>query len=229
MKPRNTLIVLAIFAVLLGYVWFVEYPKTPAQLSTPTPPAPVVFNLNASDIKTVEVRDLQKPLTVTVSRVGSDWQVEQPVAKPGDSAAIDAAVSQLASLQATRVLTDVTDLAPFGLVTPTLEARMVMSNTMQYAITVGSKTPDQSSYYVAYTGDKKVFIVDSTAIDALSAWLTAPPYQPTPTPTFTPTTPLTPTPAATGTISATTTTATPTAAPPGIVPTLVPAIATPTP
>jgi hypothetical protein len=223
-KPRNTLIVVALFAALFGYVWFVELPKTPEQLATPTKPSPAVFQLKAQDVQSIELRDLRQPRVVKLSRAGSGWQVEQPTAKAGDNIKIDDTLSQLSTLQATRVLTDVTDLAPFGFVTPTLEARLVMSDTTPYAITVGGKTPDGSNYYVTYTGDKKVFVVSGSTVDQLVTWLDTPPYEPTPTPTFTPTPPETATPAASGTI-----TTTPGAAPPGIVPTLVPATDTPKP
>lgn len=226
MNARNTLIVVALFAILFGYVWFVELPKTPEQLATPTKPSPVVLQLKAQDVKSIELRDLRQPRMVKLSRAGSGWQVEQPVVKVGDSPTIEDTVGQLATLQATRVLTDVTDLAPFGFITPTLEARLVMSDTTPYAITVGSKTPDGSSYYVIYSGDKKVFIVSGSTIDQLVTWLDTPPYEPTPTPTLTPTPPETATPAVTATI---TSTAAPGAAPPGIVPTLVPATETPKP
>ncbi len=222
MKPRNTLIVVALFAALFAYVWFVEAPKTPAQLATPTTPSPSVLQLNANDVQTIEVRDLRSPRAVKLTRAGSGWQLEQPAAKPGDSGTIDTALGQLATLQATRVLTDTTLFSQY-FVTPTIEARLIMSNTTAYALTVGDKTPDGSNYYVAYTGDKtRVFIVSSVAIDALTAWLDAPPYLPTPTPTFTPTPPATATPAASATITSTT-------APPGVVPTFVPATETPKP
>ena len=101
---------------------------------------------------------------------------------------------------ATRVLTNVTDLAPYGFITPTLEIRVVMSDTKQYAITVGNKTPNGTSYYVVYTGDKStVFLVNTSNIDEVKGWLDAPPYQPTPMPTFTPS----PTPSVTDTPAAT--------------------------
>jgi hypothetical protein len=212
-KPRNTLIVVALFAAQFAYVWFVEDPKTPDQLATPTKPSPIVFQLDAMNVKSIEVRDLRTPRTVKLSRAGSEWQVEQPAAKPGDSGNIDTTLGQLATLHATRVLTNVTDLAPFGFVTPTIEVRLVMSDTTPYAITVGSKTPDQSNYYVIYTGDKQVFVVNGFTIDGLVAWLDTPPYLPTPVPTV----PLPPT-----------ETATP-AAPPGVIPTLLPATETPKP
>ena len=213
MKPRNTLIVVALCVALFAYVWFVEAPKTPDQLATPTTASPVVFQLDAKNVKSIEVRDLHTPRAVQIARVGSEWQVVQPSAKPGDSGNIDTTLGQLATLHATRVLTNVTDLAPFGFLTPTIEARLVMSDTTAYAITVGGKTPDQSNYYVTYTGDKQVFIVSASTIDALVAWLDTPPYLPTPEPTIPVPPTETPTPGA----------------PPGIVPTLVPATETPKP
>ncbi len=225
MKPRNTLIVVALFAALFGYVWFIEVPKTSEQLATPTKPVPVVFQLKAQDVQSIELRDLRQPRVVKLARAGSGWQVEQPAAKPGDTPTIDDTLNQLSTLKATRVLTDTTLFAQY-FVTPTLEARLVMSDTVAYAITVGDKTADGSNYYATYTGDKdKVFVVSGVTIDQLVTWLDEPPYEPTPMPTLTPTPPQTPT-AETGAI---TTTVTPGVAPPGIVPTLVPATDTPKP
>jgi hypothetical protein len=228
-KPRNTLILVAAFAVLFGYVYFVEFPKTPDQLATPTTPLAVVLKLNASDVKTIEVRDLQTPRQVVLTRAGAGWQVQQPENKPADNPTVDDVISKTVSLQATRVLTDVTNVAQF-FVTPTLETRLIMSDTTTYAVTVGGKTPDGSDYYVTYTGDKsKVFIVSTSSIDAIKAWLDTPPYEPTATPTFTPTLPPTPTVPTTPTITPTLAINTPTVSPPGIVPTLVPATNTPAP
>ena len=211
MKPRNTLIVVAVFAILLGYIYFFEINKTPeqisAQLGTPTARPPVyALQLNPTDVASVQVSDLQAPRQVVVKRNGDQWQVTSPTDKTGDKLSVDSAVSALSSLQASRVLTDVTDIAPYGLVTPTLEVRLVMSDTKQYAITVGNKTPNGSDYYVAYTGDKsKVFLVNTSNIDQVKGWLDTPPYQPTPTPTFTPslTPSVTDTPQVTPTLAAT--------------------------
>ena len=213
MKPRNTLIVVAIFAALLGYIYFFEINKTPeqlsAQLGTPTARPPVyTLQFNPSDVASIQVSDLQAARQVVAKRNSDQWQITSPANKTGDSPTIESAVSALSSLQASRVLTDVTDIAPYGLVTPTIEVRMVMSDTKQYAITVGNKTPNGSDYYVAYTGDKsKVFLISTSSIDEVKGWLDTPPYQPTPTPTFTPsltpsvtdTPEVTPTPAATDT------------------------------
>lgn len=221
MNPRVTLILVAVFAVFFGYVFFVEQNKTPEQLGTPAPTlAPGIFQLNASNVKSLQVRDLRAPREVDLTRTDKGWQVDKPVQKPADSSAVDNIVSQLVTLKASRVLTNVTDLAPYGFVTATVEARFTMSDTTTYALTIGDKTPDTSGYYAVYTGDKsRVFIVDGSTVSQMLLWLDNPPYEPTPTPTFTPTPPVTAT--ITGTVTAATPPAgTPGAPPPNIVPTV---------
>ncbi len=199
MNPRITLIIVAVFAALFGYVYFVELNKTPEQLGTPTPEVPPpVFALNANDVKRIEVRDLRAARQTIMARTESGWTIEAPVQKGADSPTVDSTVGQLARLDATRVLTNVTDLKPYGLLTATLEVRMIMTDTTPYALTVGDKTPNGSQYYAVYTGDtSKVFLVDSSTIGTLTGWLDNPPVEPTPTPTWTPTPPETPTPATT--------------------------------
>ncbi len=217
MNPRITLVLVVAAVLLLGYVILVEAPKTPEQLGTPTRPAPQVFNLKGSEVKTLELHDLRRGREFKVTRSDDGWKIEKPEEKPADTFRVEPNVTSLATLQASRVFTDVTDLAPFGFVTATLEARMIMSDTTPYAITVGNKTPDGSSYYVVYTGSQRVFIIASRLVDEWLAWFDAPPYQPTPTPTFTATPPVTPTPSA-----AQTATTTPPAVLPSLAPTLLP-------
>lgn len=211
MKPRTTLIIAAIFLLLGGYIYFFELNKTPEQLSqqlgTPTAtPQRYAILLDASQVKSVEIADLRGPRLVKLTRTDTGWQVNQPIDKVADRFEVESAVGALTSLKATRVLTNVTDLGQYGFITPTLEVRLIMSDTKQYALTLGNKTPNGLAYYAVYTGDKsQIFLIDSSGIETVRNWLDTPPYEPTPTPTFTPTaTPsVTDTPAATSTPSAT--------------------------
>ncbi len=210
MKPRNTLILVAIFAALLGYLYFVELNKTPDQISqalgTPTARVPqALFQLNVDDMTQVDLTDLRAGRQVQLKRANNQWQVVKPLAKLASDSEVVTALGEFAALKYTRVLTNVTNLGQYGFITATLEARVTLSNTQSYALTVGNKTPDGSFYYVVYTGDtSRVFLVSTTTIDTLQAWFDAPPYEPTPTPTFTPTLPVTPTVEATPPVTATT-------------------------
>lgn len=212
MNPRTTLILVVAAALLLGYVILVEAPKTPAQLGTPTTrPAPQVFDFKGSEVKTFELRDLRRGREFRMTRSDNGWQIDKPQEKPADTFRVEPNVTSFANLQASRVFTDVTDLAPFGFATPTLEARMIMSDTTSYAITVGNKTPDGSSYYVVYTGSNRLFIIASRLADEWLSWFDSPPYEPTATPTRTATL-VTPTLSATQIVTTTPPASTPTPA-----------------
>ncbi len=205
MKPRTTLIIVGLFALLAGYVLVFEWDKPPALAPKPTPTSiPLyVFQLKASDVKTLQVTDLRAPRAVELTRTETGWQMHQPTEKAADKYAVDSALTTLTNLRASRVLTSVTDLAPFGILTATLEVRLVMNDGTAYALTIGNKTPNGFDYYAIYTGDSsRVFIIDTAPVDTAKGWLDKPPYEPTPTPTATPTPPVTPTLAATPTPAA---------------------------
>ncbi|MBI3740901.1 MAG: DUF4340 domain-containing protein [Chloroflexi bacterium] len=226
MNSRVTLIVVAVFIALFGFVFLVDQDKPSQQLNaTPTATGiakPYLFPVASSDVQSIEVRDLRAPRQVKVTRTDAGWRIETPEQKEGDDFKITQMLNRLITLQPSRVLSNVTDLKSFGFITATLEARITLTNTEQYALTVGDKTTGGNDYYAVHTGGKIVFIVSQSVIDDLMAWFDAPPYQPTPTPTFTPTIPVTPT--VTGTPpTSTPAPITPTTAPPNIVPTFVPA------
>lgn len=211
MNPRNTIIVVVVLVLLVGaLVVSGEFNSAGPSTTTPTVPPPQVLNLQASNVKTVLLTDLRQVRQVQVTRTDSGWQIDQPVQKPGDSATIDGAVQQLATLQASRVLTDVTNINQY-FITPTLDARLTMTDTKSYGITIGNQTPDGSNYYAAYTGDKsQVFVISSTVVQTLLTWFDNPPVQSTPAPTATATPPVTATIPTTPTLPAPSSTGTPT-------------------
>ena len=200
MNPRMTLGIVAVFLVVLGYVYLVELPKTPQQLSgqTPRPPSPQVFQLPSGQVQTLELRNLRTGNEIRATRSGENsWQFEKPLSREADLFRVEPIITQFAQLEASRVFTDVTDLAQYGVLTGTLEARMILLDSTPYAITVGNKTPDGSSYYAILTGTKSpVYIIAGSLIDGWLTWFENPPYKPTPTPTFTETPPVSATPSA---------------------------------
>jgi hypothetical protein len=218
-KPRNTLILVAIAAALLAYVFLVEAPLTSEQLSarqgTPTAtPFSYIFRFPVEDVQTIIVSDLREPRRVVLERTESGWQVKEPEDKAADRYEADRVARALSDLLLRRVIQPVTDLAPYGLAPASIEARMVLKNGTTYALLLGNTTPDGSLYYAAYTGDtSRVLLVETVLGYSLKNLLDKPPFEPTPTPTPTPTPEVTPTPAA----------ATPV---PGFVPTLLPTPAT---
>ncbi len=201
MNPRITLVVVALFLLALGYVYFVEAPKTPDQLAggrTPRP-APQVFQLPSGQVQTLELRNLRTGQEFRMTRSGENsWQVEKPGSRPADLFRVEPIITGFAQLQAQRVFTDVTDLNQYGVLTGTLEARLIMRDSTPWAITVGNRTSEGGGYYAIFTGAKTpLFIISPSLIDEWLQWFDNPPYEPTPTPTFTATPPVSPTASAT--------------------------------
>ncbi|MCI0474910.1 MAG: DUF4340 domain-containing protein [Anaerolineales bacterium] len=222
MKPRYTLIVVAVAVALIVYAFWVESPLTSEQLSTRqgTPAAtlaPYIFQLNAADVKTITITDLRFPRVVTVTRTESGWRVTSPENKPADNTKVEATAAALTSLKLVRTI-KATDLASFGLAPARLDARVIMKDGAAYGILLGNATPDGSLYYATYTGETtNVFLIETSLGLSLQNLLDIPPFEPTATPTWTPTPAVTPTAGATP-------------ASPGFVPTWLPApVATPKP
>lgn len=213
MNSRTTLLIVGLFLIVLGYIYFVELPKTPAQLGQPPRPAPKLFDLPSGQVARLELRDLRQGRQIALVRVDNAWQFEKPTTQIADATRVNDTVDGFAILNASRVLTDVTDLNQFGVLTGTLDARMIMRDSTAYGMTVLNKTVAGDSYYAVYTGSKQapVFIIASRLVDEWLGWFDNPPYPPTPTPTFAPP----------PTVNATQTVV-PTTAAPGIVPTLLP-------
>ncbi|MBI5649656.1 MAG: DUF4340 domain-containing protein [Chloroflexi bacterium] len=188
MNQRNTLILVAVLALLAGYVYFFEINKTPeqlsAQLGTPTaPPQAYIFQLDQKQVRELLVRDLRDGREAHLARNEKGWQILKPVNAPADSEKIEQALGYITTLQATRVLTNVTDIKQFGLGNATLELRVTMQDGAPFALTVGDKTADGASYYVAYTGaTNQVFIVSTFVLEGAKVLLDKPPLEPTPLP-----------------------------------------------
>lgn len=205
MNRRNTIILLVIFAALAAYVYYLQSRGGGTAQALPTPsatPAPV-FDFVTDNAVKFQVSDLHQNQTVAVTRQGEGWHMEQPKDSATDPVRIGDALGTIAHLDSTRVLTDTTDLSAYGLITPTIEVRVTMSDTTQSLLQIGDATLDKSDYYALKGGDKQVYLISSSTVDTLRNYLDLPPYPPTPTltplPTLTPS--ITPSATPTGTIT----------------------------
>ncbi len=197
MKLRNTLILVVIFALLAGYVYFFEM-KRAEEGEGEEPKTTQVFDLVAEDIVELTVKGPEG--TTRLSRVeGQAWQIEEPIQEEADDVRINSLVNRLAKLTAGRTLTETSDLAAYGLAEPQLTAELKTKDNQVETLLAGDKNPQGSSYYVQKKGDDNIYLVYVSTIDDLKRLITEPPKKPTPTPTFTPTVSVTVTVTATST------------------------------
>lgn len=122
---------------------------------------------------------LVKDVTTTI------WSIREPISDTADPFAVGNLADQLRSLQATSTITGATDLAQFGLTSPTMTLTVTFSDTTgtQRSLLVGSQTIDGSAYYVKTGDGVDVHLVSNSIIEPVRSWFTNPPkVVPTATP-----------------------------------------------
>jgi hypothetical protein len=175
----RTVIVVAAFVILLGYVLLVEgkRPPPPAQDATPTPTG--LLELQAQDIVAITITDEQQ--TVRLGRQTEGWEIAKD--GPADAGKVDFAVAELASLDAKQRVSDqMDDPATFGLANRAWTITIETLSGEQTHIRVGRETPDGTAFYVQREDDPALYIVAHFKIAPFYDWLTEPPFQLTATP-----------------------------------------------
>jgi hypothetical protein len=99
---------------------------------------------------------------------------------------VSTAATSLAGLTVATTVTSTTDLRLFGVVSPTYQLQVTLSDGTQRTAAIGDKTPTGTAYYVLRAGETNVVTVASAFVDPLLALLDNPPIiQPTATPVVT--------------------------------------------
>jgi len=183
MSRRNTLILLAVLILLGGYTYFYQTKKNGPQPTATAAPNTSVWAITADQISGLQISEPGTGQVVAVNKTGpSQWQVTQPTSQPADPSQLDTLPSNLATLTFMSNITTSTDLAPFGLVTPTYTLQMTLSTGGSIKAYIGDKIPTGNGYYLLRDGDKSPLAVSDASLTPLIGLLASPPYVPTPTP-----------------------------------------------
>jgi hypothetical protein len=209
-----------VLAVLAVYVLLVQVPKDKAAASvTPSAaPATYLWTARADQINGVHLADKVKGQGFDLIKApGGAWTLAQPGPQPADQSRAAADIDSLTTLTVNSVITTATDLAPFGVLSPTFTMEVDLADGSKLKAVIGNKAPAGSDYYALREGEKQVLLLSSVAHDTLTNLLASPPIVP-PTATLTPgpgtpsvTPPLSATLPVTATVAAGTTTPTQTA------------------
>jgi len=187
MHPRSTLVLLVVFAVLVGVLVYTR--RTAGTDPTPTEPASgglLWESLNSADIVGIKLTDHIAEQTVELRNNQGVWDVILPASALADPNQAASAASQLAGLSVTRTITETIDLSEFGVLEPRYTFEVTKVNGETLAVDIGKKTPVAGGYYALRRGESNAVIVTGFTVDALTPLIGAPPYQPTPTPTINP-------------------------------------------
>ncbi len=204
MNFRNTAILVALFALLAGYVYFVEMAKPPID-TTAQDSDKYVFTLGVDDLNSLEIKDGSKSVFLVKDAAGT-WFVGGVGAAKADLGQMGSVLTGLTDLRASRVITDLSaGLATYGLEQPGIAANMQVSGDKTESLLIGDKVPQGSNYYAQRKGVLAIYLVPDYLVIGLKGLVANPPYLPTPTvavsitPTITSSIGLTMTPAVTAT------------------------------
>src|SRR6185436_6745550 len=190
---RKTTLVLFVIVVLLGaYMLFVQAPKDKAAAeATPTVVGGggSVWSMSADQILEVRIVDTVKNRRVGFAKSSANlgvWSMTEPEPTPADQNAAASAAASFTNLHYSTIITSVTDLSGFGVLTPAYTIELKLADGSQLKLAVGNKTPTDIGYYVLRDSETNVLVVDSGTMDIVLNLLDTPPLVPTSMPTATP-------------------------------------------
>jgi len=157
MRGLRSFIVLLIIAAGLGaYIYFVESKRNPNE--------PVahekVFSIEASAIRTLDVKNEAGEHT-KLEKIGDSWTIVAPLKTEADKTLASAIASNLASVEIQRVVEEKpADYAQYALATPRIEVGFTTgTDSTEYHLQVGSKTPTGGDLYARRVGQDRVFLI----------------------------------------------------------------------
>lgn len=190
MNRRTTWILVGVAVVLGLYVWYSGQSKDKTDVEA-TAPAPTrvpgggpLFDATSDQIVGLWIVDMAANRGVALAKdAQGQWAVTAPEARPADPALAPGWASQFANVFVSIVVTETTDLRPFGVLSPTYTLGVKLVDGTDLKVFVGDKTPTGSGYYALRDGEEHVVVVNSGSVEGLTGLLTTPPYLlPTATP-----------------------------------------------
>jgi predicted phage gp36 major capsid-like protein len=187
MNRTTTIVLVVLFAALGLYVVLVQSPRdraaaeaTPTVSSVPR----VVWETTADQVNSVRVAEPSTGRSVAVTRDAQGaWSVTEPEAGPADTSTMQTVTTNAAGLSISGIVTSTTELAQFGVLSPTYALEIGLADGQTLKASIGMPAP-VGGYYLLREGDTNVMVASNFGIDTLVGLLDTPPYQPTPTPAF---------------------------------------------
>lgn len=158
-RGRSFLLLLALAAVIGGYVWFVEMKRDPN--ASDVPDTVKLFTVEPAQIQEIRLTN-DAGQQSTLRRSGTGWSVaELPNARIDETEASNIA-NGLASLEANRVVDEQPpSLAEFGLDKPRVTAAFTDANGQQHTLLIGNKTPTGGDLYAKLADSPRVLLIGS--------------------------------------------------------------------
>ncbi len=160
MKPKGLLVAVVLLAVLGGAIWY-SNKKQAQKEKAPSDTSPKIVSIAEGQFR--EIRLLKAGAEpVVLSRDSGKWALTAPQPLAADPDASASLISTLSSVTADKTIADnATDLAGFGLASPTLKVQVIEKDGKQVELAIGDDTPTNSGAYAKVSGDPHVYTVAS--------------------------------------------------------------------
>lgn len=160
MKPKGLLIAVVLLALLAGVVWWSNRQES-AKAGKGTDTSTKILTIPEDQFQEIRIKKVTGE-SQALSREGGKWRLTEPKPLPADQDAVSSVVTNLASLNADKVIEDkAADLKPYGLGDPTLSIRIKRKDGKTDEVLIGDDTPTGSGSYAKLPSDPRVFTIAS--------------------------------------------------------------------
>jgi hypothetical protein len=167
---RKTLVWAVLLLALAGFYYVYEIQGGKQRRETARQQE-LLVHFSADDVTGLTVKRASE--TITAVRRNGHWHLTAPLLVPGDDQKYRELVRSLAELRRLRLVEEQPNtLEPFGLTSPPLELHITLKEqATPMVVRVGEKNPTGSGYYTQIEGRSAVYLINTTAKDALDASL----------------------------------------------------------
>lgn len=163
MRFRGLLVAVVLLAALGAGLYFSNKQKAAEAAKPPADAPPKILALTDADITKVELKKKGADETV-LEKANGKWQITAPKPYAADQDTANQLVSSAANVTSDRVVEDkATNLAAYGLNSPSLEVDITGKGGKISRLKFGDDTPTNSGAYAMLDGDPRVFTVASFA------------------------------------------------------------------
>ncbi len=183
MIRRNTWILLAVLAALVGFSFYLKDQKArQAAEAVPTSSSSALFSSTEGSPNDIKIEDPTGKSVEIARDSGGAWVLKAPSEAKADQGSAEAAATQVGALRSLGEVQLGLDI--IGLANPSYTITVTFTGGKTHKLEVGSVTPIQTGYYARLDGGT-VQVAEKQGLDALLSLLTDPPYPATATPTST--------------------------------------------
>jgi hypothetical protein len=161
MKPKGLLIAVVLLAVLGGAVWWSNRQEAAKAAKGTDTSTTKILTIPEDQFQEIRIKKLTNEV-IHLTRDSGKWRMTEPKPLPADQDAVSSVVTNLASLNADKVIEEkADDLKPYGLADPTLAITIKRKDGKTDELLIGDDTPTGSGSYAKLPNDARVFTISS--------------------------------------------------------------------